>query len=37
MTLNAYVFSLISGETVDSCRRVWTATAVASGVLAITR
>jgi hypothetical protein len=36
MGLNAYVFGLLSGEQPeDSCRRVWTATVVASGMLAI--
>jgi hypothetical protein len=36
MGLNAYVFGLLAGEEPgDSCRRVWTATAVASGMLAI--
>ncbi len=36
MGLNAYVFALLTGESGDqSCRRVWTATAVASGMLAI--
>ena len=35
MGLNAYVFGLISGEAGDACRRVWTATVIASGMLAI--
>lgn len=36
MGLNAYVFGLLAGEEIgDSCRRVWTAAAVASGMLAI--
>lgn len=36
MGLNAYVFGLLAGEEgTGSCRRVWTATAVASGMLAI--
>jgi hypothetical protein len=35
MVLNAYVFGLIAGERGDSCRRIWTATVVASGMLAI--
>ncbi|MEV6524417.1 hypothetical protein AB0M43_20890 [Longispora sp. NPDC051575] len=36
MGLNAYVFGLLAGEEpADSCRRVWTAAAVASGMLAI--
>lgn len=35
MGLNAYVFGLISGEARDACRRVWTATVIASGMLAI--
>ncbi|WP_117214554.1 hypothetical protein [Allorhizocola rhizosphaerae] len=35
MGLNAYVFGLIAGEAKDACRRAWTATAIASGMLAI--
>ncbi|MGY0236459.1 hypothetical protein [Longispora urticae] len=36
MGLNAYVFGLLAGEEpTDSCRRVWTAAAVASGMLAV--
>ena len=35
MSLNAYVFALIAGESGDSCRRVWTATVLASGMLAV--
>lgn len=32
--LNSYVFGLISGEDPDACRRIWTAAAVSSGMLA---
>ena len=35
MSLNAYVFGLLSGENARSCRRVWSATTIASGMLAI--
>jgi hypothetical protein len=37
MGLNAYVFGLLAGEEggADACRRIWTATAIASGMLAI--
>lgn len=35
MGLNGYVFGLISGENAASCRRAWTATVIASGMLAI--
>ncbi len=32
--LNAYVFALVSGEAPGACRRIWTAAAVSSGMLA---
>ncbi len=32
--LNSYIFALVSGERSDACRRVWTAAAVSSGLLA---
>lgn len=32
--LNAYVLALVSGEAADACRRVWTSTAISSGMLA---
>jgi hypothetical protein len=32
--LNSYIFALVSGESADACRRVWTAASVSSGLLA---
>src|SRR5690349_20165535 len=32
--LNSYIFALVSGESSEACRRVWTAASVSSGLLA---
>jgi len=33
--LNSYLFGLISGEGAQACRRIWAATAISSGMLAV--